>query len=154
MIETKTNEKILKIFLISFTIIGCIYGIIKSTNAATSPANGNWKDTLLEFKGSKDTEYWGIATEDRSKTNATSAYAYNDKSNVSFTKVSVVSPSYTVPSVWDDFTYGAHKRLPIGAAYYLPNLVYEKGRRVCSLEFEHNWKAGVYIHVWWSPDSI
>lgn len=64
----------------------------------------------------------------------------------------------------EDCTYGTPKSLPRGAAYYLPNLVYEYGEGIYSHkpDYTHaflmfhpvNGLQGMYLHIWWSPDSI
>ena len=114
-------------------------------------AAGNISDTLYEY-----TEYGDhliqVTTDYREKWDDTSCYAYNMKSNCDITKVEVLGlndPRYGAYHC----TYGPYKSLPRGAAYYFPNLVYERGYDNACLTFHFN-KIGAYLYVWWSPDSV
>ena len=120
-------------------------------------AEGNWKDTLFKSAGTSSGE---ISTKARNKRDYSSSYAYNMKSTCElYTEVlgcadDESSPKATEIYAGGDCTYGAHKKIPIGAAYYLPNLVKEKGYKSAILHFKFPSVTIQSLYVWWSPDSI
>ena len=85
----ESNLKLSKLLIVSLIFM---FSLSLYTKVSSAASDGNWKDTLIEFKGSANQIYNGIGTPFREKTNATSCYAYNDKSNVNFSSVEVVVP--------------------------------------------------------------
>lgn len=114
----------------------------------------NYQDTLYLR------ERTGVAlsscdTETRAKEDSSSAYAYNDASNVTINSINVMASNRHLDNAGDGVnkTYGSPVRLPVGSSAYLPNLVYEDGYRNAGLVFNFQY-ADVYLHIWWSPDSV
>ena len=127
-----------------------VFSMFLSNYSLFSHADGNWTDTLYEYTNTSPVvEITDAVTEYRDKLDYSSSYAYNDASNTNIERVFVLGPGYV------DRTYGAYKNLPIGQAYYFPNLVKETGENSAALKFwPYYGKQGMYLHVWWSPDSI
>lgn len=101
-------------------------------------------DTLYEYTEYRD-HLIEVTTSGRAKRDNTSSYAYNMKSNCDITKVEVWGlndPQHAAHQC----TYGPYKSLPRGAAYYFPNLVYERGYDNACLTFHFN-KIGAYLYV-------
>lgn len=118
-------------------------------------AAGNYSDSLFEDKVNEYDCIGEATTHFRGKWDYTSSYAYNMKSSCDFTEVNVLGAYTEMPGVdFYDCTYGAPKNLPIGEAYYLPNLVKENGYDNGGLEVMFPIGSEPYIYVWWSPDSI
>lgn len=126
------------------------YVIFQFVSSTTANAAGNWTDTLFKFESTRN--YYAAGTEFRGKWDYTSCYAYNQKSSINFQEVEVVGRYGNSTQLC---TYGSPKGLPIGSAYYFPNLVKERGYTQAALNFCHwdNYTA-VNYYVWWSPDSI
>ena len=162
MIKSRRVLKNFKGLCIVYTAI-FVASIFLLNFSLFSYADGNWTDTLYEYTNS----YWGVQitdapTERREKWDDSSSYAYNDASNTDIMQVRVYGAFATGQP--EDCTYGTPKSLPRGAAYYLPNLVYEYGEGIYSHkpDYTHaflmfhpvNGLQGMYLHIWWSPDSI
>lgn len=149
MLKSKKVSKGFKGFCIAY-VATFIVGVLFSNISLFGYADGNWSDTLYEYtNNSPFVEITDAVTEYREKQDDSSAYAYNDASNTDIERVFVLGPGYV------DRTYKPYKNLPIGQAYYFPNLVNECGEKNAALKFwPYYGKQGMYLHIWWSPDSI
>lgn len=114
-------------------------------------AAGNIKDTLYEYTEHAD-HLLQVMTPERQKLDYTSSYAYNMKSNCKIDTVKVFGSPKPYGGA-HNCTYGTPKSLPIGAAYYFPNLVKENGYNYATLQLNFN-KIKAYLYIWWSPDSV
>lgn len=114
----------------------------------------NYQDTLY-LRERTGVALSSVDTPTRAKEDSSSAYAYNDASNVTINSIKVMGLSTPANTCWQgrDLTYGSPVRLPVGSASYLPNMVYENGYHNAGLVFNFQY-ADVYLHIWWSPDSI
>lgn len=152
MLKSKRLPKIAK-YLTFVYIAVFLVSTIGSMQA--SARNGNISDTLYIFENTyENIQITETITPFREKWDYTSSYAYNSGSNTDITRVKVRGKN-----LFDDYfvdcTYGSWKDLPIGYAYYFPNTVKESGYSHAALEFWPAWGTyGMYIHVYWSPDSI
>ena len=119
------------------------------------PASANNSDDHLHLRERSGVALSSSDTYTRPKEDSTSAYAYNDASNVTINSIKVMGLSTPSDTCWQgtDLTYGSPVRLPVGSASYLPNLVYEYGYHNAGLVFNFQY-ADVYLHIWSSPDSV
>lgn len=144
------SRKLPKIFKrICMVYVAMLVIMVFNVNYAMAEELPGWADTLYEFYNDSWIEVTDACTEYRTKYDYTSSYAYNDASNTDIERVFVLAPGYV------DATYGAYKNLPRGQAYYFPNYVKEWGNNSAALKFWPVYgEQGMYLHIWWSPDSI
>lgn len=137
----------------------CLFLVLTLLLSATTlmaGAAGNYHDTL--FEASADTYAGELETVCRNKLDSSSSYAYNMKSSCAVTAF-VYGCAYAeghpnaLPYFAYNCTYGSAKTIPVGAAYYLPNLVKERGYQSACLifNFPSGWNN---LYIWWSPDSV
>ena len=148
MIKSRRVLKSFKGLCIVYTAI-FVASIFLLNFSLFSYAEGNWTDRLYEYTNTSSVvEITDAVTPYRAKEDYSSSYAYNDASNTNIDRVFVLGG-------YVDRTYGAYKSLPIGQAYYFPNLVKEKKENSAALKFWPAYgKQGMHLHIWWSPDSI
>lgn len=150
MMKTRKIPGFIKLFIAAYVFVfigACMFGNVCMAS--------NWQDKLYECTNNvQGVQLTELPTSYESKEDYSSSYGYNDKSNTNITKVLVVGNN-NGSNAYVDCTYGNYKDLPIGQAYYFPNYVKERGYDNAGLVM---WPAygdyGMYIHVWWSPDSI
>ncbi len=145
MISKRRVPKMVKtmmIFVIMFVIVAAYAPQRKIT------AN-NYKDTLYEFwnYNSSIVAYPCRTSPFREKTDDSSAYAYNDKSDQGLGAVNVMGSNNENGSGCENMTAGTYKDLPLGEAYYFPNYVYERGYKYAGFDFYPLQKT-FYLHIW------
>lgn len=150
----KRTSKKFKIFFSVYATIMFFFTFISNTTLFGNAA-GNWSDTLYEYSNTSSVvQITDAYTDAREKWDYSSSYAYNDASNTDIIQVRVKG-GHTISNSFNECTYGTPKSLPIGQAYYFPNTVKENSYSYARLIFcPANGLKGMYLHIWWSPDSI
>ncbi len=151
MISKRKIPKFLRIMMLLCVMFVFIAAYLPKTIVSAN----NHTDKLYEFWNYNDdiVAYPCTTTPFREKQDASSAYAYNDKSDQDMGAVHVMGSNNENGSGAVDLTAGNYRDLPLNQARFFPNYVHERGYTFAGFDF-YPMKKTFYIHIWWSPDSI